>query len=184
MLKEQILKLREDGISYRQIAKKLNCALSTISYHCKRWSLNDIGLRKNNNISDIKNDIKNYCKEHTIEEAANFFDISKTSVKKYKDKKYKLTDIEKKKRQKIYLKSYREKLKDRCVEYKGGKCIICGYNKCNRSLDFHHRNPEEKDFGIGSSKVINWEQIKIELNKCDLVCKNCHGEIHDKLNKN
>ena len=60
-------------------------------------------------------------------------------------------------------------------------CSICGYNKCNRSLEFHHRDPNEKDFGISSSKVLSWDKIKIELDKCDLVCSNCHGEIHDEL---
>jgi Zn ribbon nucleic-acid-binding protein len=72
--------------------------------------------------------------------------------------------------------------KIKCVEYKGGSCIICGYNKYIGSLDFHHIDPSKKDFNL--SKVRNTSfskneiKIKKELDKCILVCRNCHGEIH------
>lgn len=74
-------------------------------------------------------------------------------------------------------------IKKQAVEYKGGKCVVCGYDKCMASLDFHHRNPEEKD--PHWRKMRNWifEKIKNELDKCDLVCKNCHGEIHAGMHK-
>lgn len=71
-----------------------------------------------------------------------------------------------------------KKLKYKAIEYKGGKCCKCGYNKCNRSLDFHHINPSEKDFEIASGSR-NFEKIRAELDKCVLICKNCHGELHD-----
>ena len=46
--------------------------------------------------------------------------------------------------------------------------------------DFHHRNPLTKSFGIGSHKTtVSWERLKIEVDKCDLLCKNCHAELHD-----
>jgi len=65
------------------------------------------------------------------------------------------------------------------VLYKGGKCEICGYNKCLGALDFHHLNPNEKDFSISdSSKYHNLEEMKKEVDKCILVCANCHREIH------
>lgn len=43
----------------------------------------------------------------------------------------------------------REKIKKMAIEYKGGKCQICGYDKCVGALEFHHLNSKEKDFGIG-----------------------------------
>lgn len=71
-----------------------------------------------------------------------------------------------------------EKLKVKCVEYKGGKCISCGYNKCMKALHFHHRNPNEKEFNISNLLRKNgWEKIQLELDKCDLLCANCHAEI-------
>lgn len=44
----------------------------------------------------------------------------------------------------------REKLKKDAIEYKGGKCQICGYDKCDSALEFHHLDPSQKDFGIGA----------------------------------
>ena len=70
------------------------------------------------------------------------------------------------------------RIKQKAIEYKGGKCLSCGYFKCNTSLVFHHRNPDEKEFEIGS-KLAKWETIKQELDKCDLLCLNCHGEVHE-----
>ena len=71
-------------------------------------------------------------------------------------------------------------LKSKAIKYKGGKCIVCGYNKCNRSLDFHHICPSEKDFHIADGSR-DFEKIKEELDKCILLCKNCHGELHNGL---
>lgn len=75
---------------------------------------------------------------------------------------------------------FRQRMKARSIEYKGGRCVLCGYQRCSRSLQFHHLDPSEKDFNIGG-KSISWEKTKVELDKCVLVCANCHGEIHDGL---
>ena len=65
------------------------------------------------------------------------------------------------------------------IEYKGGKCVGCGYNKSIWALDFHHLDPSKKDFSMGGGYK-PFERIKEELDKCILVCKNCHAEIHEK----
>jgi transposase-like protein len=74
--------------------------------------------------------------------------------------------------------AWRHRLKLRAVQYKGGKCQTCGYDKCLRALKFHHLDPSQKEFGIGRS-IRSWESVKRELDKCILVCGNCHDEIHD-----
>ena len=60
----------------------------------------------------------------------------------------------------------------------------CGYSACLSALEFHHRDPKEKDFGISRHKYLNREETKqklrIELDKCDLICSNCHRERHAK----
>lgn len=80
-----------------------------------------------------------------------------------------------------YSVEYRNKKKLQAVTYKGGKCEICGYDKCIRALEFHHLDSNEKDFNISSSqgdKRWNNQDFKAELDKCILVCSNCHREIH------
>lgn len=75
-------------------------------------------------------------------------------------------------------------IKKKLIELKGGKCQRCGYNKNMTALCFHHRNPSEKAFGISDSSHHTWEELFKESQKCDLLCLNCHAEIHDEINKN
>jgi hypothetical protein len=79
------------------------------------------------------------------------------------------------------VKRWRSNTKIRIVEAMGGKCVICDYNKCNRGLDLHHLNPEEKEFGFGRimSRPCSWKKIIKELRKCVLICCRCHAEVHD-----
>jgi len=72
------------------------------------------------------------------------------------------------------------KVKKAAIEYKGGKCSVCGYSKCIDAMVFHHRNPEEKDFNIGGNYNRSWKTFSAELDKCDLMCGNCHAEKHCK----
>jgi hypothetical protein len=73
----------------------------------------------------------------------------------------------------------RRKVKQMAVDYKGGKCERCGYNRCVDALDFHHIDPSQKDFSLGSKgHSRSWERVKAEIEKCILVCANCHREIH------
>ncbi len=73
----------------------------------------------------------------------------------------------------------RKKIKTMAIAYKGNKCTFCGYDKCAGALEFHHLDPKGKDFGLGQNGLTrSWEKTKNELNKCVLVCSNCHKEIH------
>lgn len=73
----------------------------------------------------------------------------------------------------------RKKLKQIYVDYKGGQCVLCGYNKCIEALDFHHVDDQTKEFGIAhKGKTLSLEKVKTELDKCVLLCSNCHREVH------
>lgn len=71
--------------------------------------------------------------------------------------------------------------KQRSVDYRGGRCQICGYNKCNDALEFHHIDPEEKEIDPAKLRGLKWEHQKAELDKCILLCSNCHREVHSKI---
>lgn len=76
----------------------------------------------------------------------------------------------------------RVKLKKLAVEYKGGSCEHCGYNKMQEVLEFHHKDPTQKDFGISAKgHTRSFESIKVELDKCVMLCANCHREEHVRL---
>lgn len=72
-------------------------------------------------------------------------------------------------------------MKEKCVAYKGGKCEMCGYSKCLRALGFHHNDPKEKDWAIAGNLGRKWANIKRELDKCQLLCANCHMEVHSEM---
>lgn len=68
--------------------------------------------------------------------------------------------------------------KIKAVEYKGGCCQACGYSKCLGALEFHHRDKDTKEFSWIKLRLRNWESVLLELDKCDLLCANCHRETH------
>lgn len=118
----------------------------------------------------MEKEILKVCKKHG--ETMHVIDSTKT---RYRCRKCRVDAVDKRRRT----------LKIKAVRYKGGSCIKCGYDKCLAALEFHHINPTEKDFSISSyGHTKSWELIKTELDKCILVCANCHREIHDsELNK-
>jgi len=73
----------------------------------------------------------------------------------------------------------RQQFKDECIAYKGGRCESCGYDRCRDALDFHHRDPSAKEFKLSKHprKVLD-QTLKDELDKCSLLCSNCHREEH------
>lgn len=75
----------------------------------------------------------------------------------------------------------RHAVKKELVKYKGGKCEICGYDKCLGSLQFHHLDPNKKEFNPSreyNKSNPNMDDLKKEVDKCQLLCANCHSEIH------
>ena len=72
----------------------------------------------------------------------------------------------------------RRRNKLRALEYKGGKCQVCGYCTAPDALVFHHLNPAKKDFQTAGGSTYSWAKIKEEISKCALLCQNCHAEVH------
>jgi hypothetical protein len=73
-------------------------------------------------------------------------------------------------------------LKLKAIKYLGGKCNRCNYIGHYSAYDFHHLNYLEKEFDWGKGRKKTFDKIKPELNKCILLCKNCHAVVHTKLN--
>lgn len=244
-MKDKIIKLRNEGKTYNEIARILKCSKGTISYHCSKLENNEESKKintKKKNISqkkdnffvpkkeildkvielrklkktynEISNELKiskyivsKICREFGItnnrkygrisdeeiemirklydeisssSKVSKILNISKSTVLKYVKvkNKTKLNEEEIKKNNSNNVIEWRRRAKIKLVEYKGGKCERCGYDKCIKALEFHHLNPKEKDFTI-SGKSWSFERLKKEVDKCILVCSNCHSEIHE-----
>ena len=182
-MKDKILELKNQGKSHKEISILLNCAKSTVSYHCNRNNIlhTDTKLKQEviNNIIDLFNDGLSKI------DISSILSISTKTIRKYTQNIQRLSkydDLTKKQRWSVWVKSKRLKYKKLAVEYKGGECMKCGYSKCMSALEFHHINPNEKDFGISQDGLNkSWDKIKKELDKCILVCANCHREIHESI---
>ena len=80
-----------------------------------------------------------------------------------------------------YIAGNRRKRKEMAVGLFGGKCQKCGYSRSLRALAFHHVNASEKELNLSLAHTISWARYVKELNKCVLLCQNCHTEYHDGL---
>jgi transposase len=91
-IKDEIISLREGGLSYSIIQKKLKCSKATIHSHCKKHGLEDIGLKRNK-VDEAKSQaIREFCKTHTIKEAQEHFNLSRSTIKTHKAPYVRLKD--------------------------------------------------------------------------------------------
>ena len=93
-----------------------------------------------------------------------------TETRVYKDRaKYMIAAVTKR----------RKRLKEMAIERKGGKCELCGYHNDFAALEFHHKDSSKKDFGLSTRGLTrSWSKITAEVDKCMLLCANCHREVH------
>ncbi len=96
--------------------------------------------------------------------------MAKRDTRTYKDRRqYIIAAVHKRRR----------KIRQMAIEYKGGRCEVCGYDRCSDALEFHHVDSSKKDFSISSKGYTrSWTKVKEELDKCVLLCANCHRETH------
>ena len=88
-IKDEILQLRKEGFSYRDIQDKLKCSRSTINYHCEREGMTDTGMKIEIVSEDLKKQIFEFTKTNTVKKAMEKFNLGRTTIKKYKFKKAK-----------------------------------------------------------------------------------------------
>ena len=154
-----------------------------------RWSENDIEFLKENysSVDSLNNLGKKLGKsKKAIKHKAARLGLSRgrSPINKPKDQYYR-KEADKRyyqnNREKIYsLKMDRiRKRKEMLVGKMGGKCSKCGYNKCIAALDFHHKGQDKE--GDLSRMIKDYSEQKAlkEIEKCILICANCHRELHN-----
>ena len=175
MNKKDLEKYISDDLTTRDIANKCGCSQSTVKYWLEKYGLktqhkqyNKGGYRKEIRDRVGKTGIAFNCKYCGETDPEKFMILTKDRVSYSRCKKC----------HNIYTIERFRKNKEKAVEYKGGKCQKCGYDKCMDALDFHHIDPSLKDPHFDRFKARNFEKTKRELDKCMLLCSNCHREVH------
>ena len=159
MLLDELKPLVDKGLSIRQIAQRLNSSYTNVRYWLRVHNLktNCRPNRYDRNLSHVR---KCACGES---------DPSKFYGNKFWvcAKCWNTSAIQRSKEKIAWA---RKKL--------GGKCSVCGFDKYSCSLDIHHLNPAEKDTAFRSMRFWSLSRIEKEIEKCVLLCKNCHAAHH------
>lgn len=179
--KEKIIRLRKLGFSYAEIGAELGFSKSTISFHLKSVGLGgSIDKKRRRLTKETKESIiqlfESGLSKKGISEKLN---LSLSSVNKYTDNYPKKSKEEVRNSQYLRHQNWRLKIKLEAINYLGGSCRNCGYNKCVAALDFHHRDSKNKEFNITGGNMRSFPKLISELDKCDLLCANCHRELHN-----
>ena len=174
MTKELLIEMINKGLSLNQISKETGKSLTSVRYWAKKHKVSF----PNKPFKEIGK--KDYGEHRFCPRCKKNCDITDFYNRRGKE------------HSSVYCKictnsqtiERQRNLKKLMVEYKGGKCEKCGYNKCIWAFDFHHINSEDKDFNISNISTLSWEKVKKELDKCIMLCANCHRELHYEEYKN
>lgn len=174
-----IVALKKQGRSYKDIRDKLDISYDKIKRICNIYGINKSSSRFKIYNESFINDVKRtYDDTKSLKKTAKLLNSSFYTIKKIIGEAKRIRKTKKVNNSKAVTK-HRQSMKAFLVEYKGGHCELCGYNKSLAALTFHHLNPEEKEFTIGGKNYSKEKMVK-EVDKCILVCHNCHCEIHEK----
>ncbi|HXR61680.1 MAG TPA: helix-turn-helix domain-containing protein [Solirubrobacterales bacterium] len=159
--KEQLEQLLATGLSLREIAHQLDRSLGTIRHWMKRYELKP-NPRRRRGEEDGPRELPSRCRRHGdtsfVREGRGYYRCKRCRNERVSER--------------------RRTIKRKLVEEAGGKCVICGYNRCQQVLEFHHLDPTAKEFHLGCNGVTrSLEKSRLEARKCVLLCSNCHGEV-------
>jgi transposase len=159
--KDELERLLRLGMSLRAIAKEMDRSLATIRHWMKRYDLKAISHRHDapdGGTREATLECRRHGKTSFVLEGRGY----------YRCKRCRLERVGRRRRT----------IKSKLVAEAGGKCVICGYHRCQRALQFHHLDPRTKEFHLGHTGVTrSLARCRAEARKCILLCANCHAEV-------
>lgn len=170
MNQEKLTQQVNDGKSIQDLATIYNKSKTSIRHWLKKYELITTGKAGNKSIV-ITDDCKTCVKCNTLKPLSNFYYRSDRNTPHSYCSSCMKEDVTE--RSHLSKKFY--------VDALGNKCSRCNQSYDYKSYDFHHIEPEHKDFTLRDHKLATHTKIIQELSKCVLVCTNCHGEIHKEL---
>jgi transposase len=159
--KEEMERLLAAGLSLREIAHRLDRSLATIRHWMGKYELKPSPRRKRGS-QDGSREMISQCHHHGeavfVREGRGYYRCRRCRVEATGRR--------------------RQALKRILVEEAGGKCVLCGYSRCYRALEFHHLDPTTKDFPLAhNGRTRSIAKLRAEASKCVLLCSNCHAEV-------
>lgn len=150
----------ERGETLNQIAKTFNLSQTSIRYWLKKFGLKLKRGARGKKPKDFQFPRKCSCGEI---DPNKFYGNKTTVCGKCHNKKV----HSKGKENRVYI-----------LKKLGGECVNCGFNKWKASLDVHHLNPSKKDVAFSTIRYWTRDKIDKEIEKCVLLCRNCHAAFH------
>jgi len=181
VLSEETLKKMSDSAKKREAAKEDKTLPEGMIKRKEHIWLKDIECKECSKCKGVK-PLTEFGKDKSAKwDGLNYY--CKVCHNQNRKKAYKTT----KKYENKYAVNRRRQLKIEAVEYKGGICQKCGLkhetNHNTAAFQFHHRDPSKKDFTIAARTTTVLDNLKPELDKCDLLCATCHHIVHWSLKK-
>lgn len=159
--KEEMERLLAEGLSLRAIAQQLDRSLATIRHWMRKYELK-APQRRHDAPDSRPRETPLTCAHHGL---TTFILEGRGS---YRCRQCRLDRVARRRRE----------IKRRLVEEAGGKCQICGYDRCPQALQFHHVDPSQKEFHLGQGgQSRSLARCRAEAEKCALLCATCHAEV-------
>lgn len=159
--KEDLERLLARKLSLREIAKEMDRGLATIRHWMRKYQL-EAPPHRHKGPSDGRRQTTLSCRRH------GRTDFVLEGRGSYRCKRCRVEATVRR----------RHLLKRILVEEAGGKCLLCGYSRCTRALEFHHLDPQAKQFELGYRGLTrSLAVLRAEASKCVLLCSNCHAEV-------
>jgi transposase len=153
--------LVDEGLTLSQIAERVGRSYSTVRYWTQRYGLETAHLRR------IRSNAKapavdRVCPRHGL----TLFVLE--SRGSYRCRRCRSEAVSRRRR----------RVKLALISEAGGACQLCGYDRYQGALEFHHRDPSQKSFGFSAGGVTRTiDMLRNEAKKCVLLCSNCHAEV-------
>lgn len=159
--KEELGRLLSAGLSLREIADQLDRSLATVRYWARRYDLK-VSPHRHRVPEGKPSSASLVCKKHGM---TDFILEGRGS---YRCRRCRVERVTRR----------RQGIKQILVAEAGGKCLICGYDRCPHALQFHHLDPTTKSFHLGQGGLTrSLSRCRAEAQKCILLCANCHAEV-------
>jgi transposase len=161
--RDELARLAADGRTLREIAAAVDRSIATVRYWLERWEIRRTDARRRGyDLATAPRESLRRCSRHGL----TMFVLERRGS--YRCKLCRQEQVS----------DWRRKVKAKLVEEAGGRCALCGYDRCQAALQFHHRDPGEKLFAISHQGITrSLARAREEARKCLLVCANCHAEI-------